>query len=210
MTVKEEVAKNLMYYRKKSGLTQKDLAGRLGVTNASISNWEHGVNSIDIDTLHDACKILDVPMNSMFGIYSNAQYGDTATTPIGIYGSVAAGLGSYASGDNNFDESIDIPNSWMNKSENYFCLRVVGDSMYPIFIEDDIVLLKHQSSVDSGSFAVMLIDGDEGVIKKVTYDKNSTTLHSINPMFQDRVFRDSELGRLRVIGLVKKVIRDYE
>ena len=46
-SIKETVAKNLLYYRKKNKITQKDLAAQLGVKHNAISSWENGVNSID-------------------------------------------------------------------------------------------------------------------------------------------------------------------
>lgn len=69
-TVKEEIAKNLLFYRKKSGLTQKELADKLGVKNTAVSNWESGYNSIDIETLFSACEIFGVTLNDMYGKYS--------------------------------------------------------------------------------------------------------------------------------------------
>ena len=69
-TVKEEIAKNLLFYRKKAGLTQKELAVKLGVKNTAVSNWESGNNSIDIETLFSACEIFGVTLNDMYGRYS--------------------------------------------------------------------------------------------------------------------------------------------
>lgn len=69
-TVKEEIAKNLLFYRKKAGLTQKELATQLGVKNTAVSNWESGNNSIDIETLFSACEIFGVTLNDMYGRYS--------------------------------------------------------------------------------------------------------------------------------------------
>lgn len=69
-TVKDEIAKNLLYYRKKTGLTQKELAAKLGVKNTAVSNWESGNNSIDIETLFSACEIFGVTLNDMYGKYS--------------------------------------------------------------------------------------------------------------------------------------------
>lgn len=69
-TVKEEIAKNLLFYRKKSGFTQKQLAAMLGVKNTAVSNWESGNNSIDIETLFAACEIFGVTLNDMYGKYS--------------------------------------------------------------------------------------------------------------------------------------------
>lgn len=69
-TVKEEIAKNLLFYRKKAGLTQKQFAALLGVKNTAVSNWESGNNSIDIETLFAACEIFGVTLNDMYGKYS--------------------------------------------------------------------------------------------------------------------------------------------
>lgn len=66
--VKEEIAKNLLFYRKKNGLTQKQFAELLGVKGSSVSNWENGTNSIDIETLFNACGILNVDINKMYGV----------------------------------------------------------------------------------------------------------------------------------------------
>ncbi len=64
--IKETVAKNLLYYRKKNKITQKELAEKLGVKHNAISSWENGVNSIDIDTLFQICKIFGISVNDMY------------------------------------------------------------------------------------------------------------------------------------------------
>lgn len=66
--IKETIAKNLLYYRKKNKITQKELAEQLGVKHNAISSWENGVNSIDIDTLFRVCKIFGVTVNDMYGM----------------------------------------------------------------------------------------------------------------------------------------------
>ncbi len=76
-TIREEIAKNLLYYRKKSGMTQKQLAELIGVKNTAVSNWESGNNSIDIDTLALACEIFGVTLNDMYGRYTPTE--DTYT-----------------------------------------------------------------------------------------------------------------------------------
>lgn len=64
--IKEIIAKNLLYYRKKNKITQKELADKLGVKHNAISAWENGVNSIDIDTLFRICKIFGITVNDMY------------------------------------------------------------------------------------------------------------------------------------------------
>lgn len=72
-SIKETVAKNLLYYRKKNKITQKELADKLGVKHNAISSWENGVNSIDIDTLFRVCQIFGVTVNDMCGMHSDYQ-----------------------------------------------------------------------------------------------------------------------------------------
>lgn len=69
-TIKEEIACNLVFYRKKSKMTQKALADVLGVKDNTITQWEKGVNSIDIEVLFNICGILKVDINDMFGEYA--------------------------------------------------------------------------------------------------------------------------------------------
>ena len=69
-TVKEEVAKNLLFYRKKNNFTQKELAERLGVKNNTISQWENCTNSIDVEFLFRACEIFNISIEDMYGKYA--------------------------------------------------------------------------------------------------------------------------------------------
>lgn len=86
-SVRDEIAKNLLYYRKKKGYTQIKLAELLGVTSAAISNWEKGANSIDIDTLVKACNIFGATLNDMYGIYFDKEDdSETKKNPITIKG----------------------------------------------------------------------------------------------------------------------------
>ena len=71
--IKETIAKNILFYRKKRKMSQKELAGLVGVNNSAISNWENGINSIDIDTLFRVCNALEISVNAVFGVEAAAQ-----------------------------------------------------------------------------------------------------------------------------------------
>ena len=62
---KEVIARNIRYYRKMANLSQKELADKLKISSAAVSNWEKGTNSIDIDTLFLVCNILGVSISDM-------------------------------------------------------------------------------------------------------------------------------------------------
>ena len=53
--------------RKAAGLTQRQLADRLGVSNTSISNWEKGLSRPDADMIQKLCHILTLDPNYFYG-----------------------------------------------------------------------------------------------------------------------------------------------
>lgn len=79
--------------------------------------------------------------------------------------------------------------------------------MFPKIEEGDIIQVHKQDSVDSGTIAVILLDGDEGLVKRIEYGENWIELHSINPMFPIRRFEGPAVQRIQVVGAVKKVIK---
>ena len=79
--------------------------------------------------------------------------------------------------------------------------------MYPKIEDGDTIVVHKQSSVDSGQIAVVLIDGEDAVVKKVKYGSNWVDLVSINPEYKTRHFEDEELNRLQVLGLVRQIIK---
>lgn len=48
--------------RKSKGLTQKQLAQKLGVTDKAVSKWERGINYPDIELLKPLAEILEIPV----------------------------------------------------------------------------------------------------------------------------------------------------
>lgn len=53
--------------RKSLGLTQRQLAEQLGVSNTSISNWEKGLSRPDADMIQNLCSILRLQPNDFYG-----------------------------------------------------------------------------------------------------------------------------------------------
>ena len=64
--LKKNIAANITYIREKSGLSKAELAKALGVSQASVSHWESGTNSIDINRLFQLCNILNCNIQYMY------------------------------------------------------------------------------------------------------------------------------------------------
>ena len=71
--IKQNISKNIVKYRELAGLSQKELAKRLDVTPSRISNWEQGANCPTIDILFEVCKILNVSINDIYGVYPDSN-----------------------------------------------------------------------------------------------------------------------------------------
>ena len=54
--MKYELGTKIRKYRQVAGLSQKELASRLGISNSRVSNWEQGINRPDADMLADICR----------------------------------------------------------------------------------------------------------------------------------------------------------
>ena len=70
-----------------------------------------------------------------------------------------------------------------------------------------MVLVHKQSSVDSGNYAVVVVDDENGCVKKVKYDSDWIELHSINPYYPVRRFEGEDVLKIRVVGKVIEVKR---
>lgn len=147
---------------------------------------------------------LDVPMQPR---PKNIFPVDDEYVKVPVVGRVAAGMACLV--DDNIIDYEPISKSSLIQGEDYVFLNVVGDSMYPKFEEGDLVLVRCQTSVDSGSFAVVIIDGEDGVIKKLVYDKDWIELQSVNPMYPPRRFEGKDMLRVSVYGLVKEIKRKF-
>lgn len=58
--------------RKALGLTQRQLAQQLGVSNTSVSNWEKGLSRPDADMIQSLCGILRLQPNDFYGTAETA------------------------------------------------------------------------------------------------------------------------------------------
>lgn len=58
----------ICFYRKKQGLTQEELAVKLGVTNQSVSKWESAQCCPDISLIPKLADIFEISIDELFGI----------------------------------------------------------------------------------------------------------------------------------------------
>ena len=69
--MKYEIGTRIRKFRERQGLSQKEFAKLIGVSNARVSNWEQGLNRPDVDILAAICNVLRVDPNELLDIRLN-------------------------------------------------------------------------------------------------------------------------------------------
>lgn len=203
------------------GYTQKEIASMVGVTEATISRWESGaianMRRDRINLLANALKTTpDFIMtgNITSTLPSPDVTEDTITFPVLV--DVAAGYDQPAQYLQNWEgEKIEVPRAFLHgrSPDDYFAMRVVGDSMYPDYQDGDVLLVLRQSTLDrSGQVGVVLYDGEDATLKKVEYvtGEDWMKLLPINPQYPPRTISGVDLEQCRIIGLPKILVRDIK
>lgn len=216
--MKSTFAERLKDALKLNNMSAAELCRQTGTPESVMSQYKSGKYVAKQKRLELYSKILDVSIPWLMGedvpmkndkTPSNIIPidNDTEFVNIPVVGRVAAGVTCYA--DMEIVDYEPTPVDSITPGEEYVYLKVVGDSMYPKFEEGDLVLVRRQTSVDSGSYAVVIIDGEDGVIKKVVYGKDWIELQSVNPMYPPRLFEDADVLRISIYGLVKEIKRKF-
>lgn len=213
-----KIGKRIESARTELNLTQEDLAKELGLNKSTIQRYETGqIKKIKLPVIHAMAKILNVNPSwlsdqsdnreAVKPVNSNAEFlSKNEIRIIPVFETVSAGFGAYAS-----NEIIDYMPLYIEsdyEAEETLCIKVKGDSMYPKIENGDIVQVHKQDSVDNGQIAVVLIDGDEGLVKKVFVYKDYIELISLNPEYPPKRFEKEEMNRVEIVGLVRKIIKE--
>lgn len=68
MSTAKKIGDNLKRARKDKGLTQKEVADKMNMTQQQYSRFENGVFELDYDRILFLCKLLDISANDLFDI----------------------------------------------------------------------------------------------------------------------------------------------
>ena len=175
----------------------QDLADRTGMSKSTLQRYESGaIKSIPLDKLEVLASALELDPVAILG-YPEKH------AP--LY-EAAAGQGRI-----NGNYASDTFDGYALK-EDEVLVSVKGDSMYPTLQDGDIVVVKQQNVLSrNGQIALVKINGDEAVLKRIEQKSNGVVLISDNAnSYPPRFFTDVEVGDLPVCieGVVVRLIRD--
>lgn len=71
-----DIAKNICEFRKKCGLTQRELSEKVGVSIQTVSKWEKGISLPDVNLLPVIASVFEVSIDRLFGCDSETALKD--------------------------------------------------------------------------------------------------------------------------------------
>ena len=206
--------KNLRKLRKAKGLTQKQLGDLVGVSESFISQMESEKKLPSLEVALKLGEVLECESTDFFSQKENSPTLTDSFVTFPVLGEVAAGYDRYALPDWT-DGEIDIPVTWLSgrPREDYFVLRITGNSMFPTYQDGDIVLVLRQETMDhSGQIGVVLYEDDKATMKRVEYvmGEDWMRLIPINPQYPPIMVTDERLEHCRVLGIPKMLVRKVD
>lgn len=209
------IASNLKHLRLLNKKTQDDIAKLCDKKNTAISNWEKGIrepDSIDLAKLSNYFNISIDDLMKKDLRFDNAEYIDVTTkiVKVPVLGVIKAGTPIEAQED--IIEYVDIPEEWTKGNKKYYGLKIQGDSMYPKYEENDIVIFEQTEDyirANKKDCAVM-VNGDNATFKNVTITESGITLIPLNINNSDGyqpTFYDKEQVKnkpVKIIGIARE------
>lgn len=192
----------LKFLREEKGLFQSDIAKFLGVSISAVGFYENEKRDMSPDTIVKLANYFGVSTDYLLG-KSDSRNGDVPISKIPILGTVKAGYDWLA--EENIVDYITLKENIPNVDE-YYALRITGDSMLPLLAEGDLVIVHDQDDVESGQTAVVLINGEEATVKKVVKTNDGVELHAMNPYYPVKKFTFEDMQRIpvKIIGRVRE------
>ena len=188
-------------------MSLSDIASIADVSPTVISYWEHNKPPAPIAKLKEIANALNIPISDLIGESSqDAPSNSIPYTPprnmIPVIGSVRCGEGGLA-----IEEQIGTEPADVSVPEAYFYLIAKGDSMEPKIMDGDYVLVHRQADVNNGELAVVIVDGDEGTLKRIIKKSGLVILEPLNHKHPTRYFAGEEINSLRICGKAVEIKR---
>lgn len=209
------IGERLKYARDElRGMSLQDVAEASGVARSTVQRYETAkIQNIKLPVVESFARVLNVNPAWLIGKSDDMEipstnFIDTSLFPnifplpktkkVPLLGTIACGEPILAT--ENIESYIDMDSD----VHADFALRCQGDSMINARIMDgDIVFIRKQDMVDNGEIAAVLMDDcseSQATLKRVYVSDDKIRLCAENPNYQDMIFFENDMNKVRIIG----------
>ena len=199
-----EEMKNSLNLKSKSGIHR--LISALE-ERGFIRRLPHKARALEVLKLPETASANDIYNSFSPSVIKGGLDENNSTTEdneIPILGKIAAG--SPVEAIQNEISRIPLPVS-LNKNDNFFGLKIQGDSMIEAGINDgDTVIIKKADKADNGQIVVALVDDYEAMLKRIRVKGKTVALESANKNYETKIFGPD---RVKVQGVLISLYRNF-
>ena len=196
------LASNVKRLRTDAGMTQAELAKLIGVTRASVTQWETGWSQPRMGALEKLAKTFGVSISELIG--EGAAKPSSSMVDVPLFGRIAAGMPIEMDA---VEDTQPVPVKVHERHPDAFLLRVEGESMNRVLPNGCFALVDPCDEVErDGAAYALCVNGYDATIKRVRRLANGFELapDSIDPTFKPKVYDYGVDGtdKVTVIGRV--------
>lgn len=204
-------ASNLRHLRIQAGMTQEELAKKMDKDYSTIGKWELGLRSPIMTDVIKIAELFHVSLEKLIGqsmIYDNAELVELETDiiKIPVYGTIKAGIPIESQSD--IIDYIDIPKEWTRGGKKFYGLKVSGDSMFPKYNEDDIVIFEQNEDRElyNGKDCAVMINSTESTFKKVLLNEQGIVLQAYNMAYGIQMYSKEDVINkpIKIVGIARE------
>lgn len=212
-------SKNLKFLRENKKISKNKLGEMVGVNQSTIGRWESNEITPSIDNVEEVAKALNVALPDILIkdlSFDNAELIDLPSdnVKIPVLGRIPAGMPFEAIEEEYTTDYEEIPRAWLRGGNEFFALKLDGDSMEPEYQDKDVVIFRKAPDCESGQDCCIRINGYDATFKRVKKQLNGIMVIPLNENnstgFTTTFYTNEEILNMpiEILGVVKQIRRN--
>lgn len=165
------VGTNIKQFRDQAGMTQEELADKLGVARSTVTQWENGWSNPRMGMVQKLAGVFhvtssdivsDEPVKSPLPDKAIPVRGTSAMVPVRVLGRTHAGE---LMDEDEIDYETEFPEGVVSRHPGCFALRVEGDCMNRRYPDGCVVLVDPRAEPANGRAVVAEFEDGRSVLR---------------------------------------------
>jgi SOS-response transcriptional repressor LexA len=196
----------IRHHRQRLGLTEQQLADRVGVSRGSIQQWENGKTAPKRNNQAAVVDALGITINELLGLATENTEPVPGGGGVPLISWVRAGAWADVSDPHQVGDAEDWLPCPVRHGPRTYCLRVRGESMKnpdsrPSYDHGDIIFVDPDRAANSGDRVIVRLDDQqEATFKQLLIEDGRKLLKALNPEWKPRYIEIN--GNATITGVI--------
>ncbi len=183
-----------------NGTTVYRVSKETGIPASTFSDWKTGRSTPKAEKLKKIARFFDVSLEYLL---DGSEGASSTEKKIPIIGEIRAGSPIITN-----ETLLGYEKASVDSADNYFYLRICGDSMKNIgMLDGSLVLFRKQQYAEDGDIVACLVGGDSATVKR--FRRQQRTIYLIPENEDYRPIKlstdDFEAGDARILGIAVEI-----